>query len=182
MIDEILLETEDKMQKAIEVMENRFVNVRAGRANPKILDKVTVEYYGAPTPLIQLATISVPEARKIVIKPFDRTSIGAIEKAIFEANIGLTPNNNGETIMLVIPELTEDRRKEYVKEAKAISEDAKIALRNIRQDANSDIKKLDIANEDEEKAYQADVQELINKYNKIVEEKFKVKESELMEI
>ena len=181
MIDEILLEAEDKMQKAIEVMENRFVNVRAGRANPKILDKVMVEYYGTPTPLIQLATISVPEARKIVIKPFDRSSIGAIEKAIFEANIGLTPNNNGETVMLVIPELTEERRKEYVKEAKSISEDAKIALRNIRQDANSDIKKLEIP-EDEQKIASEDVQELINKYNKIADDKLKVKEAELMEI
>ncbi len=181
MTDEILLETEDKMQKAIEVMENRFLNVRAGRANPKILDKVMVEYYGVPTPLIQLATISIPEARKLVIKPFDRSSIGAIEKAIFEANIGLTPNNNGETVMLVIPELTEERRKDYVKEAKALAEDAKIALRNVRQDANSDIKKLEIP-EDEQKRAQEDVQELINKYNKIIDDKLKVKENELMEI
>lgn len=181
MTDEILLEAEDKMQKAIEVMENRFLNVRAGRANPRILDKVEVEYYGAPTPLIQLATVSVPEARKLVIKPFDRSSIGAIEKAIFEANIGLTPNNNGETVMLVIPELTEERRKDYVKEAKALAEDAKIALRNVRQDANSDIKKLEIP-EDEQKRAQEDVQELINKYNKIIDDKLKVKENELMEI
>ena len=107
MIDEILLEAEEKMEKAISSMETRFLQVRAGRANPNILDKVTVEYYGAPTPLIQLATISVPEARKLMIKPYDRSSIGAIEKAIFEANIGLTPNNNGEVVMLVIPELTE---------------------------------------------------------------------------
>lgn len=181
MTDEILLETEDKMQKAIEVMENRFLNVRAGRANPKILDKVMVEYYGVPTPLIQLATISIPEARKLVIKPFDRSSIGAIEKAIFEANIGLTPNNNGETVMLVIPELTEERRKDYVKEAKALAEDAKIALRNVRQDANSDIKKLEIP-EDDQKRAQEDVQELINKYNKVIDEKLKIKENELMEI
>ena len=181
MTDEILLETEDKMQKAIEVMENRFLNVRAGRANPKILDKVMVEYYGVPTPLIQLATISIPEARKLVIKPFDRSSIGAIEKAIFEANIGLTPNNNGETVMLVIPELTEERRKDYVKESQALAEDAKIALRNVRQDANSDIKKLEIP-EDEQKRAQEDVQELINKYNKIIDDKLKVKENELMEI
>lgn len=181
MTDEILLETEDKMQKAIEVMENRFLNVRAGRANPKILDKVMIEYYGVPTPLIQLATISIPEARKLVIKPFDRSSIGAIEKAIFEANIGLTPNNNGETVMLVIPELTEERRKDYVKEAKALAEDAKIALRNVRQDANSDIKKLEIP-EDDQKRAQEDVQELINKYNKVIDEKLKIKENELMEI
>lgn len=181
MLEEILLEAEDKMQKAIEVMENRFLNVRAGRANPKILDKVMVEYYGAPTPLIQLATISVPEARKIVIKPFDRSSIGSIEKAIFEADLGLTPNNNGETVMLVIPELTEERRKEYVKEAKNLAEEAKIALRNIRQDANNSIKKLEIP-EDEQKGGQEDIQELINKYNKVVDEKLKIKENELMEI
>ena len=181
MTDEILLETEEKMEKAISSMETRFLNVRAGRANPKILDKVMVEYYGAPTPLIQLATISVPEARKLVIKPFDRSSIGAIEKAIFEADLGLTPNNNGETVMLVIPELTEERRKEYVKEAKSLAEDAKIALRNIRQDANSAIKKLEIP-EDNQKSAQEEVQELINKYNKIVDEKLKVKEQELMEI
>ena len=181
MIDEILLEAEDKMQKAIEVMENRFLNVRAGRANPRILDKVEVEYYGAPTPLIQLATLSVPEARKLVIKPFDRSSIGAIEKAIFEADLGLTPNNNGETVTLIIPELTEERRKEYVKEAKTLSEEAKIALRNIRQDANNDIKRLEIP-EDDQKRSQEKVQELINKYNKIVDEKLKIKEEELMSI
>lgn len=181
MVDEILLDAKEKMQKAIDVMENRFLNVRAGRANPRILDKIEVEYYGVLTPLIQLATISVPEARKLVIKPFDRSSIGAIEKAIFEANIGLTPNNNGEVVMLVIPELTEERRKEYVKEAKAIEEEAKIALRNIRQEANNDIKKIEIP-EDEVKKGQDSVQELINKYNKIAEEKLKTKEKELMEI
>lgn len=181
MTDEILLEAEEKMTKAIEAMENRFLNVRAGRANPRILDKVEVEYYGVPTPLIQLATISVPEARKLVIKPFDRGSIGAIEKAIFEANLGLTPNNNGETVMLIIPELNEERRKEYVKEAKGMAEDAKIALRNIRQDANSDIKKLEITEDDEKKA-QERVQDLINKYNKEVDEKLKKKEEELMSI
>lgn len=181
MIDEILLEAEEKMEKAISSMETRFLQVRAGRANPNILDKVTVEYYGAPTPLIQLATISVPEARKLMIKPYDRSSIGAIEKAIFEANIGLTPNNNGEIVMLVIPELTEERRKEYVKEAKSIAEDAKIALRNIRQDANNSIKKAE-APEDDQKRAQDEVQDLINKFNKIVDEKLKVKESELMSI
>ena len=181
MIDEILLEAEEKMQKAINVMENRFLNVRAGRANPRILDKIEVEYYGVSTPLIQLATISVSEARKLVIKPFDRSSIGSIEKAIFEANIGLTPNNNGEVVMLIIPELTEERRKEYVKEAKTIEEDAKIALRNIRQEANNDIKKIEIP-EDDIKKGQDSVQELINKYNKIAEEKLKTKEKELMEI
>lgn len=182
MVDEILLEAEEKMQKAIDVMENRFLNVRAGRANPRILDKIEVEYYGVLTPLIQLATISVPEARKLVIKPFDRSSIGAIEKAIFEANIGLTPNNNGEVVMLIIPELTEERRKEYVKEAKTIAEEGKVALRNIRQEANSNIKKIEELPEDEGKRAQEEVQDLINKYNKIVDEKLKTKEDELMSI
>lgn len=181
MTDEILLETEDKMQKAIEVMENRFLNVRAGRANPRILDKVMPEYYGTPTPLIQLANISVPEARKIVIKPFDRNSIGAIEKAIFEADLGLTPNNNGETVMLIIPELTEERRKEYVKQVKTISEEAKIALRNIRQDANKDIKNSELT-EDEEKRTMDDVQELTNNFNKEIDELLKEKEKELMSV
>lgn len=181
MTEEIILEAEDKMEKAINAMENRFLNVRAGRANPKILDKVTVSYYGVQTPLIQLATISVPEARKLVIKPFDRNSIGDIEKAIFEADLGLTPNNNGETVVLVIPELTEERRKEYVKEAKSIAEEAKIALRNIRQDANNSVKKLEIP-EDEQKKSSLKVQDLINKYNKIVDEKLKAKEVELMSI
>ncbi len=180
-MDEVLLETEDRMQKAIANMETKFLNVRAGRANPRILDKVEVEYYGSPTPLIQLATISVPEARKIVIKPFDRNSISDIEKAIFESDIGLTPNNNGETITLVIPELTEERRKEYVKEAKTLAEEARIALRNIRQDANNDIKRSE-ETEDEKDAYMEDVQELINKYNKIVDEKLKEKETELMSV
>ena len=181
MIDEILLETEEKMEKAIEVMENRFLNVRAGRANPRILDKIMPEYYGVASPLIQLANVSVPEARKLVIKPFDRNSIGEIEKAIFEANIGLTPNNNGETITLIIPELTEERRKEYVKEAKEISEEAKIALRNVRQEANNDIKKLEIPEDDQKRASDR-VQDLINKYNKIAEEKLKTKENELMSV
>lgn len=181
MTDEIILEAEDKMQKAVSAMENRFLNVRAGRANPRILDKVSAEYYGVATPLIQLATISVPEARKIVIKPFDRSSIGAIEKAIFEADLGLTPNNNGETVTLIIPELTEERRKDYVKEVKGLAEEAKIALRNVRQDANNQIKRLEVP-EDEQKGASEGVQELINKYNKIVEEKLKIKEQELMSV
>ena len=171
----------EKMQKVIDSLEDNYSEVRAGRANPAILNRVTVEYYGVPTPINQVASISVPEARKIVIKPFDRNSIGAIEKAIFEANIGLTPNNNGETIMLVIPELNEERRKEYVKEAKQVAEEAKIALRNIRQDSNNSIKRLEIP-EDDQKSLQEDVQDLINKYNKIVDEKLKLKENELMEI
>ena len=175
------METEMKMESSIESMDKRLLNIRAGRANPAILDGVMVSYYGADTPLKQLATISIPEARQLMIKPFDRSSLGAIEKGIYEANIGLTPNNNGEVIILNIPVLTEETRRDYVKQAKGIAEDCKIALRNIRQDANNDIKKLEVT-EDEVKSGQEEVQELINKYNKIVDEKFKVKEQELMTV
>lgn len=180
-MDEILLETESKMQEALENMKKRFTNVRAGRANPNILDGVMVTYYGNPTPLKQLATISVPEARQLTIKPFDKSCLGDIEKAIFEANIGLTPNNNGESIILVIPTLTEETRKEYVKQVKAIAEECKIALRNIRQDANKDIQKLEIT-EDDKKGTSEDVQDLIDKYNKITDELLKEKETELLTV
>lgn len=179
--EDVLLECETRMDEAIETLEKRFINVRAGRANANMLDGIMVEYYGAPTPLKQLANISIPEARQLVVKPFDKGILGDIEKAIFESNIGLTPNNNGETIFLVIPALTEDRRRDLVKQVKQIAEEAKIALRNIRQDSNNDIKKLKLP-EDVEKSGNEEVQELINKYNKIVEEKFKEKESELMTI
>ena len=180
-MDNILLETEEKMNTAISNMEKRFLNIRAGRANPAILNGVMVQYYGVDTPLVQLATISIPEARQISIKPFDRSTIGAIEKAIFEANIGLTPNNNGEVIILNIPALTEETRRDYVKQAKGIAEDAKIALRNIRQDANNNIKKLELP-EDDIKNGQDEVQELIQKYNAIVDVKAKEKENELMTV
>ena len=162
-------------------MERRLLNIRAGRANPSMLDSVMVNYYGSDTPLKQLATISIPEARQLMIKPFDKTSINTIEKAIYEANIGITPNNNGEVIILNIPALTEETRRSYVKQAKEYSEDCKIALRNIRQDANNVIKKLEMP-EDDKKRAQEEIQELINKYNKIVDEKFKLKEQELMTV
>ena len=179
--NKILEEAETKMQHSIEAMEKKFTNVRAGRANPAILNKVEVLYYGVPTPLNQLAQISIPEARQLSIKPFDKSCLGAIEKGIYEANIGLTPNNNVETIILNIPPLTEDTRREYVKQVREIAEEGRIALRNIRQDANNEIKRLDIT-EDDIKGGQNDVQELIQKYNKVVEAKLKEKEQELMSV
>lgn len=182
MLDDILLEAEANMGTAMEAMERRLTNIRAGRANPAILNGVMVTYYGAPTPLQQLATISIPEARQLAIKPFDRSSLGAIEKGIYEANVGLTPNNNGEVIILNIPALTEETRREYVKQAKTVAEDARIVLRNVRQDANSDIKKDALLTEDDKKAGQEEIQELINRYNKIVDEKLKHKEEELMSV
>ena len=139
-MEEILNSTEEKMMLTIESLENKFTNVRAGRANPNMLDGIMVEYYGVPTPLKSLANISIPEARQLSIKPFDRSCLGAIEKAIFEANLGVTPNNNGEVVFIVIPPLTEEKR----------------------------------GNER--------VQDLINEYNKIVDEKLKEKEKDLMTI
>ena len=180
-METILLNAEEKMENTISSLETKFTNVRAGRANPNMLDGINVEYYGTPTPLKQLANISVPEARQLMIKPFDKSILGGIEKAIFEANIGITPNNNGECIFLVIPPLTEERRKELVKQVKQLAEEARIALRNIRQDANTGIKNLKLP-EDTEKEGNNEVQELINKYNKVIDEKLKLKEQELMTI
>ena len=168
-METILLNAEEKMESTITSLENKFTNVRAGRANPNMLDGVSVEYYGTPTPLKQLANISIPEARQLMIKPFDKSILGGIEKAIFEANLGVTPNNNGECIFLVIPPLTEERRKELVKQVKQLAEEARIALRNIRQDANTGIKNLKLP-EDIEKEGNNEVQELINKYNKVIDE------------
>ncbi len=173
------MNTEEKMQKAIVSLENKLLNIRAGRANPSMLNGINVMYYDVPTPIQSLANITVPEARQLMVKPFDRSTLKEIERAINEANIGITPINNGEIIILTVPELTEDKRKDYVKEAKNVCEEAKVALRNIRQDANNEIKKLELP-EDEEKLELEDVQELINKYNKIVDEHLKEKESELM--
>jgi ribosome recycling factor len=175
------MNTELKMMGAIENLDNRLLNIRAGRANPNILNGIMVEYYGSNTPLTSIANVSVPEAKKLFIKPFDKSAIKNIEKAINEANIGISPMNNGEVVILTIPDLTEDRRKEYVKMAKSIGEEAKIQLRNIRQEDNNDIKKSDLS-EDEQKKEMDNVQELINKYNKIVDEKIKEKEKELMQI
>lgn len=180
-MDEILINAEEKMESTINSLEYKFTNVRAGRANPNMLDGITINYYGSQTPLKQLANISVPEARQLMIKPFDKSILGEIEKAIFEANLGITPNNNGECIFLVIPALTEDRRKELVKQVKSLAEEARIALRNIRQDANNAIKNQKLP-EDMEKVGNEEVQDLINKYNKIVDEKLKVKEQDLMTI
>ena len=181
MEDEILLETEEKMENAISALENRFKTVRTGRANPSSLDPVKVNYYGVPTPLKQLATISVPEARQLLIKPFDKSCLSGIEKGIYEADLGYTPNNDGETIRIVIPDLTEDRRKELVKQVKAMCEDAKVAIRNARRDGMDDVKKAEFS-EDVEKQMEDDIQELVNKYNKQAENMTKEKENDLMSV
>lgn len=181
MNDSIVRDTKEKLEKALEVVLKRFTTVRAGRANPSSLDSVTVEYYGTPTPLKQLATISVPEARSLVIKPFDRSCLGAIERAIFESNLGYTPNNDGETIRIVIPVMTEERRRELTKQVKTLAEEGKVAVRNIRRDAMEAIEKEELG-EDIEKGKQNEIQELVNEYNKRIDQKLKEKEEELLTV
>lgn len=179
--DEILLDVTEKLDKTIENLEKKFTTVRTGRANPSSLDGVAVEYYGAMTPLKQLATISVPEARQLLIKPFDKSCLGAIERAILSSNLGYNPGNDGETIRIVIPELTEDRRRELVKQVKALSEEAKVAVRNIRHDGMENIEKCELP-EDEEKGAEKEIQDLVNEYNKKIETKLKEKEQELLTV
>ena len=176
--DEIELE----MMSALEVMDNRLTTIRAGRANPAMVNGIMVDYYGVPTPLQILANLTVPEARTLMIKPFDKSCVKDIVKAIQEANLGINPTDNGEAVILTVPQLTEERRREYVKQAKQISEETKVALRKVRQEAREAIEKDESIPEDEEKRLQDEIQELINEYNKKVEDKLAEKEDELMKV
>ncbi|MGI6318525.1 MAG: ribosome recycling factor [Firmicutes bacterium] len=184
-MEEIIKKTEDKMEKSIEVFKKELATLRAGRAVPSLLDKVIVNYYNNPTPLNQLATISAPEPRLLVIQPWDKNVIGEIEKGILKSDLGLTPNNDGNIIRLPIPQLTEERRKELVKTIKKKAEDTKVAIRNIRREAN-DLLKTEEKNgrisEDNLRLFQEEVQELtkneIEKVDKILE----LKEKEIMEV
>ncbi len=178
-------ETKERMEKAIGAYQRELATVRAGRANPSLLDKVTVEYYGAQTPLNQIASITVPEARMLVITPYDKTALGDIEKAIQKADLGVTPSNDGNIIRITIPALTEERRKELAKLVKKYSEDAKVAVRNIRRDANDDLKKLEKngeMTEDELRSSTEDVQKLTDEYVSKIDEITKDKEKEIMEV
>ncbi len=181
MDSDIIKITKESMENTLKNLEKRFSSVRAGRANPASLDGVMVEYYGSMTPLKQLATISVPEATQLLIKPFDRSSLGAIEKAIIAANLGYNPSNDGETVRIVIPALTEERRKELTKQVKSIAEDAKVSVRNNRHEALEMIEAEDLP-EDMEKNMEKEVQELVQTYNKKIDEMLKEKEGELMTI
>lgn len=173
-------ELEEELKKSILNLEERFKTIQTGRANPKILDNIMVEYYEIMTPLKEVANIQTPDARTLVIKPFDKNALAGIEKAIYEANIGLTPNNDGETIRIVIPPLTEERRKDLEKQAKELAEEARIAIRNTRKDTLNKLKKENKA-EDELKNSEKEIQNIIDKYNKLVDEKLNVKAKELLE-
>ena len=181
MNDNYINEAKDEMELAILALEEKFTKVRAGRANPSMLDEVFVDYYGVKTPLKQVATIFVPEARQISVKPFEKNLLATIEKSIYEANLGVTPNNNGEAIFITIPPLTEERRKELVKQVKEYAEEGRIRIRNIRKDVIDEIKK-DEHSEDEERNIIDNLQEIVNEYNKKIEDLTKEKENDLMEI
>ena len=184
-IEEIKKQCEEKMEKCINQLHKDLATVRTGRANPLILDKVVVDYYGAPTGLRQLAQVSVAEGTTLVITPFDKTILKDIEKAIVKAEIGITPNSDGMVIRLAFPPLTQDRRKELAKEVRAMGEDAKIAIRNVRRDGTDAVKKLEKSEnlpEDAVKDGQDQVQKVTDKYTKIVDETVANKEKEVMEI
>ena len=178
-------EFEAKMKKSIEAYKNELDTVRAGRANAKVLDRISVDYYGTPTPINQLGTISVPDARTLVIQPWDSTILKDIEKAILASDIGITPANDGKLVRLVFPQLTEDRRKELKKQVSKLGEDAKVAIRNIRRDAMDkakDMKKNGEMTEDEQKASEKSIQDLTDKYIKEIDVITASKEKEIMEI
>ena len=181
MYNEFIKEIEEKMKGVLANLDKRFKTVRAGRANPSSLDGVMVSYYGSMSPLKQLATISVPEARELLIKPFDRSCLKEMEKAIIASNLGFNPSNDGESIRIVIPALTEERRKELSKQVKAMSEEAKVGIRNIRHEANLKIKNMELAMDDE-KSLMKRVQDLVDDYNKDIENAYKNKEEELMTV
>ena len=183
-MDERIQKYEEKMKKTLVSLEGELATIRAGRANPHILDKLTVDYYGAPTPLQQVANITVPEARMIQIQPWESSLIKGIEKAILTSDLGLNPSNDGKVIRLVFPELTEERRKELVKDVKKKGEAAKVAIRNIRRDGNDAFKKLkgsDVS-EDEIKNLEDELQKMTDKYVKEIDRAVEVKSKEVMTV
>ena len=178
-------EYEEKMKKSVEALKEDYTTIRAGRANPHILDKIKVDYYGTPTSLQQVANISVPEARMIQIQPWEASLIKDIEKAILVSDLGLTPNNDGKTIRLVFPELTEDRRKELAKDIKKKGDNAKVAIRNIRRDANDAIKKENKAgdiSDDEAKNSEDEIQKITDKYIAMIDSAIDDKTKEILTV
>lgn len=175
---------EERMEKAIGALKRDLTTLRAGKASPALLDRIQVEYYGSQTPLNQLANINTPDSRTLMIQPWDKSSLGAIEKAILKSDLGLTPSNDGLAIRISVPPLTEERRAELVKTSKKFGEEAKVAIRNIRRDANDDVKKLEKTDisEDESRRHQDDIQKTTDKYIAEVEKVLASKEKEIMEV
>lgn len=185
MLDDIFAEAKERMGKAITALKSDLNSVRAGRANPSLLDRLTVEYYGAMTPIKQMANISAPEPRLLVIQPWDKSVIGEVEKAILKSDLGLTPNNDGNLIRLAIPQLTEERRAELVRVVRKKAEEGRVAIRNIRREANDMVKELGRegeVSEDDERWGLEEVQKLTNQFIKQVDEALTAKEAEIMEV
>tara|TARA_R110000772_G_scaffold41328_18_gene95957 strand:- start:382 stop:939 length:558 start_codon:yes stop_codon:yes gene_type:complete len=184
-IDEILLDAEDRMEKSLHSLDVAFNKIRTGRAHPSILDNITLDYYGAETPIQQLSNISVEDARSLLITPWEKNMLGAIEKAIMSSDLGINPSNNGDVIRVPMPALTEETRREYTKQAKHEAENARVALRNIRRDANQHLKDLlkekEISEDDERRAEQ-NIQKLTDSFTAKVEEKYNTKEADLLAI
>lgn len=180
-IELILEEAKDQMQGAITHLEKAFIKIRAGKANPVMLSTVQVEYYGSLTPLSQVANVNTPDARTLTVQPWEKALLPEIEKAIINSNLGFNPMNNGDFIIISVPPLTEERRRDLVKQAKAESEDAKISVRSARQEANKELKKIEIS-EDVLKDAEADVQELTNSFITKIDDALKSKESEIMKV
>ncbi|HZK54172.1 MAG TPA: ribosome recycling factor [Desulfosporosinus sp.] len=185
MISEVIRDAEERMNKGVDALRREYASIRAGRANPSVLDKVMVEYYGAPTPISQLANISAPEARMLVIQAWDRTILPAIEKAIMKSDLGLNPSSDGIVIRLNIPQLTAERRVELVKKVKKEAEEARVSVRNVRRDVNDKLKRLEKdheASEDEIKRAQEEVQKITDKIIRDIENVVETKESEITEV
>lgn len=183
MIDEITADAEERMQKTLASLEDAFKRIRTGRAHPSLLDSVQVSYYGSDTPLNQLANVTVEEGRSLVISPWEKPLIGEIEKAILKSDLGLNPSNNGDTIRVPMPPLTEETRREFTKQAKQEAENARVAIRNIRRDANSDFKDLEKEkeiSEDDQRRAEDNVQKLTDKYIAEVESAYQTKEEDLL--
>lgn len=184
-LDELFLDGEEKMEKAVAQLKKGFASIRTGRANPLVLDKVLVDYYGVPTPLRQMSQVSVQDGTTLVISPFDKTIVKDIEKALIKAELGVNPNSDGMVIRMVFPPLTEERRRESVKEVKKLGEEAKVAIRNIRRDMTDDLKKLEKSEnlpEDAVKDNQNEIQKLTDNYTKSVDVAVAEKEKEVMTV
>ncbi len=184
-MDSILKETQERMQKSLEAFDSNLSMIRTGRANPAILNRVTVDYYGTMTPLNQLATVSSPDPRTLVISPFDKGAIDNIEKAIRDSDLGFNPNNKGDTIFINVPALNDERRKELVKTTKSMSEEARIAIRNIRRDANDELKEMkkeNLLTEDDLRQGETDVQKVTDEFIGVIDKRLKAKEADILAV
>jgi ribosome recycling factor len=184
-IEEFLADAKRRMDRSIEATHNEFNSIRTGRASPALLDRINIDYYGTPTPLKSLASISAPEARLLVVQPFDPSAIKNIERAVQESDLGLTPSNDGKVVRLPIPPLTEERRKDLVKVVRRVAEDGKVAIRNVRRDVMQHLKELVVngdVGDDEERRAEQQVQKITDEHTKSIDDLLKVKEAEIMEV